>query len=222
MPAAPRAPRAPDWGARRTPVQQRAQETVDVILQAAGEVFSEHGYAAGTTNRIAVRAGVSIGSFYQYFPNKDAVLVALVERHVAAGMRSVEELLTAAAAAEAPAELRGLLRAFVSAMVVLHGQEPDLHRVLFEEAPHPPELHECVLQMEEALAHAWRSILEGAAGVQVADADTAAHFVVQLTEALTHRFVLHGLHDLSADAFTEEVVTLLERYLLDAPAPAGG
>jgi AcrR family transcriptional regulator len=183
-----------------------------VILEAAAQIFSELGYAAGTTNRIAERAGVSVGSFYQYFPNKDAVLVALVERHVAAGMRSVGSLLDAAAAA--PGDLESLLRAFVSAMVELHSQEPDLHRVLFEEAPHPPELHECVLQTEERLAHTWLSILQQLGDARIRDADTASHLVVQLTEALTHRFVLHGLHDLSTEAFIEEVVTLLKRYLL--------
>ncbi len=204
--------RSPAWCTRRAPTRDRARATVGVILEAAAQIFSELGYAAGTTNRIAERAGVSVGSFYQYFPNKDAVLVALVERHVAAGTRSVESLLDAAAAA--PDDLESLLRAFVSAMVDLHSQEPDLHRVLFEEAPHPPELHECVLQTEERLAHSWLSILQQQGDARVRDADTAAHLIVQLTEALTHRFVLHGLHDLSTEAFIDEVVTLLKRYLL--------
>ncbi len=202
---------------RRTPTQSRSQVTLEVILEAAAQVFSEHGYAAGTTNRIAQRAGVSVGSFYQYFPNKDAVLVALVESRVNAGMRSVESLLSDAVGTEV--DLEALLRSFVTAMVTLHGHEPDLHRVLFEEAPHPPELHECVLQTEEALAHTWLSILQQLPRVVVSDADTAAHLVVQLTEALTHRFVLHGLHDLSTEKFIEEVVTLLTRYLMD-PNPS--
>ncbi len=205
------------FDARRTPTQSRSQETLEIILEAAAQVFSEHGYAAGTTNRIAQRAGVSVGSFYQYFPNKDAVLVALVDSHVNAGMRSVETLLADAVGTEF--DLEALLRSFVTAMVTLHGREPDLHRVLFEEAPHPPEMHECVLKTEESLAHTWLSILQQLPGVVVSDADTAAHLVVQLTEALTHRFVLHGLHDLSTETFIEEVVTLLTRYLMD-PTPS--
>jgi len=208
---------SPVFDARRTPTQSRSQVTLDVILEAAAEVFSEHGYAAGTTNRIAQRAGVSVGSFYQYFPNKDAVLVALVESRVNAGMQSVEKLLADAVGTEF--DLDALLRSFVTAMVTLHGQEPDLHRVLFEEAPHPPEMHECVLATEEALAHTWLSILQQLPAIVVGDADTAAHLIVQLTEALTHRFVLHGLHDLSNEAFIEEVVTLLKRYLMD-PIPS--
>lgn len=62
---------------RRRPVQARARHTVAVILEAAREVFDELGYARATTNHIAERAGISIGSLYQYFPDK-AALRALV------------------------------------------------------------------------------------------------------------------------------------------------
>ena len=59
--------------------------TVDAILAAAAQVFARHGYAAATTNRIAERAGVSIGSLYEYFSNKDALLVAILEAHIQEG-----------------------------------------------------------------------------------------------------------------------------------------
>ena len=66
---------------RRQPVQARSKETVERILEAAAHVFGERGYAA-TTNQIAHAAGLSIGSLYQYFPDKDALLVALQRRHL--------------------------------------------------------------------------------------------------------------------------------------------
>ena len=62
---------------RKTPVQPRAVETRDRILAAAARVFSRHGYAAGTTNRIAAEAGLSVGSLYQYLPDKEAIVEAL-------------------------------------------------------------------------------------------------------------------------------------------------
>lgn len=66
---------------RRRPVQDRSRRTVERILDAAAHVFGERGYA-GTTNHVAELAGVSIGSLYQYFPDKDALLVALHDRHL--------------------------------------------------------------------------------------------------------------------------------------------
>ena len=67
---------------RKRPSQARSQRTVDAILKAAAQVFSRRGYAATTTNHIAERAGVSIGSLYEYFPSKDALLAALMEAHI--------------------------------------------------------------------------------------------------------------------------------------------
>lgn len=66
---------------RREPVQARSKQTVERILGAAAHVFSESGYGA-TTNHVAEAAGVSIGSLYQYFPDKDALLAALQRRHL--------------------------------------------------------------------------------------------------------------------------------------------
>jgi len=59
---------------RRQPKQHHAKETRQRVLDAAAQVFAERGYSAGTTNRMAEHAELSIGSLYQYFPNKDAIL----------------------------------------------------------------------------------------------------------------------------------------------------
>lgn len=74
-------PSAPRPRRRRQPVQARSKRTVERILDAAAHVFGERGYAA-TTNQIAAAAGLSVGSLYQYFPDKDALLVALQRRHL--------------------------------------------------------------------------------------------------------------------------------------------
>lgn len=66
---------------RRTPVQARSRARVDAILDAADAVFLEMGYAAATTNHVAARAGTSIGSLYRFFPDKEALLVALAARY---------------------------------------------------------------------------------------------------------------------------------------------
>lgn len=68
---------------RKTPAQSRAVETVAAVLEAAARILEEQGFAGYTTNAVARRAGVSIGSLYQYFPGKDALTVALIERETA-------------------------------------------------------------------------------------------------------------------------------------------
>ena len=66
---------------RRMPQQSRGQKRLDLILDTAAELFAEIGYEAATTNAIADRAGISIGSLYRYFPDKDAILRALANRY---------------------------------------------------------------------------------------------------------------------------------------------
>jgi AcrR family transcriptional regulator len=72
---------ASDNRMRRTPQQIRGQRRVSKILDAAAEVFTEMGYEAATTNAIAIRANTSIGSLYQFFPNKRSILDALANRY---------------------------------------------------------------------------------------------------------------------------------------------
>jgi AcrR family transcriptional regulator len=67
---------------RRRPQQDRARQTIKIILDAVAEVLKRDGISAVTTNRIAEVAGVSIGSVYQYFPDKRAIFVALHQRHI--------------------------------------------------------------------------------------------------------------------------------------------
>jgi len=196
---------------RKQPRQRRSIATVDAIVEAAARVFAERGYAGGSTNRIARTAGVSIGSLYEYFPNKASILVAVAERQLGRMIADVERLLEhTRPGGEA---LEPLLRRFVLAMLEVHQRDPALDHVVFAEAPQPPELHACVLQMEEALAHRVESLLRASDEVEVRDTDTAAHLLVQTVEALTHRFAHQGIHELPRERFVEEVVALLVGYL---------
>jgi len=81
---------------RKSPVQARSAASVDALLEATIQVLLRHGKEQLTTTKVAMRAGVSVGTLYQYFPNKSALLQAALERHlegVAATVeRSCEEL----------------------------------------------------------------------------------------------------------------------------------
>jgi AcrR family transcriptional regulator len=95
---------------RRRPRQTRSRNTVDVLLEAAARVFRRDGWHA-TTNRIAAEAGVSIGSLYEYFPDKQALLVGLAERHLAVAEQKIATALCK------PQSLRALLSALQAAVV---------------------------------------------------------------------------------------------------------
>jgi AcrR family transcriptional regulator len=85
----------PDISLRKPPRQQRARATVDFILEAATRVLAADGLAGLTTNRVAEVAGVGIGSLYQYFPNKSALVAALIARAQDGLADEVERLVAA-------------------------------------------------------------------------------------------------------------------------------
>jgi AcrR family transcriptional regulator len=196
---------------RKTPAQARSKATVEAILVAAAQVLRRHGYATTTTDRIAERAGVSVGSLYQYFPNKDAILVALTERHIDAGFALVRELLAGARANRPP--LKAMLRRFVVAMIALHEHEPELHRVLFEEAPLPSSLRRELRKRENDLATEVAELLEAHPEVRMRDPRLTAYTLVQTVDSLVHNFILHPPKDISAESLTEEMVRMLHIHL---------
>ncbi len=102
---------------RKTPSQTRALRTVDTLFEAATRILASEGEAGFTTNRIAERAGFSIGTLYQYFPSKEAIVVALVRRQRERVMRELDAMLDRAVAGEYDAEhaLRLYLRHIVDA-----------------------------------------------------------------------------------------------------------
>jgi AcrR family transcriptional regulator len=96
---------------RKTPRQARAQATCDAIIEAAARIIAAGGLAAFNTNAVAERAGVSIGSLYQYFPNKDALMVALIERQQDEQLARVEAATRVAPARDLTATVRLIVRA---------------------------------------------------------------------------------------------------------------
>jgi AcrR family transcriptional regulator len=192
---------------RKQPRQQRAAETRQRILDAATQVFAEYGYLAGTTNRIAEQAGLSIGSLYQYFPNKDAVLRALMELHVESGARLLTERLSGGL----PKRLDDTLRIFVRATIDNHCENPQLHRVLFEEAPRAPEFLIGLHKLEEATVNAAEQLLEQHPQVH-AGSRLSARMVVATIESLVHRLITSP-DPVDPQQLEDEMVTLLTGYL---------
>jgi AcrR family transcriptional regulator len=128
---------------RKSPSQERSRLTVERILEAAARIFHEQGYAGATTNDIADEAGLSIGSLYQYFPNKDALLAALTKRHITTTTSSLAAMI-----GKLPEDsgFDVILRAVVRFLVEQHDLD-DLHLLVMHTSP---RTHEINLELEQA------------------------------------------------------------------------
>ncbi len=118
---------------RKDPRQARSRATVETIILAGARILSDEGWAGFTTNRVAELAGVSIGSLYQYFPDKLSLVDAIRHRHLDDSMAVMRNVR---ADRLSPAEFAAQL---VRAVVEAHSVYPGLHRVLLDEAPSSEE-----------------------------------------------------------------------------------
>ena len=116
---------------RREPKQQRSRQTVEAVLEAVQRVLKRHGVESITTNRIAEAAGVSIGSLYQYFPDKQAIFTALYDRHV----DEVRHLIERTMADCTSASLEDFTRELVEGLANVHTEDAELHEIVSGAVP---------------------------------------------------------------------------------------
>jgi AcrR family transcriptional regulator len=141
-----------DLRARRDPAQERSRQTVDAIVEAAGQLLVEHGRIGVTTNAVAERAGASIGSVYQYFPNKEAIFAALQERHRDQVMPLIQH--TIARLGDPGLDVADAMVGLMRAMAELHADAPERLRAISQ------ELHEEISGAEiQAFSEATTKIL---------------------------------------------------------------
>lgn len=203
-------PKAPKTQLKQ-PVQQRSQATVKVILEAAVQVFEKHGHAAGTTARIAERAGVSVGSLYQYFPNKDAILAALADQHLQEVDAVALRVMRATLGREL--SLAQAVDVLIEGFLALHEHNPVLHRLLYEEGLLPVEVRQRVQRREEGYRSALAQVLATHPEVREGDAQLQAWFVIRMLEHFTHMLVIDPPARAIRRAGAAELKDLILRYL---------
>ena len=106
---------------RRKPVQERSRRRVETIIRAAAQIIARDGYAGLSTNRLAREAGVPVGSIYEYFENKDDILVAVIEHEIEAVMRRLQDEVQDVLASPDEEGLRRFLR-FLLTEVTAHAE----------------------------------------------------------------------------------------------------
>ena len=195
---------------RKDASQERSRATVDALIEATARILVREGFDKASTNRIAEVAGVSVGSLYQYFPSKEALVTAVIERHQQEILQTVRKELAEVMTQPVGSAVRKLIAVAIEA----HRVNPRLHRVLAEQIPRVGKLekHEAFSRENYALFKAY--LERHRDELRVADLDLAAFVCVTAIEALTHAAVLHhSLSDGAMDALTEDATRLVVGYL---------
>ncbi len=204
MPTRPRSTTDEHPTPRRKPKQERARQTVDAVLEAVRLVVKRHGAQALTTNRIAEIAGVSVGSLYQYFPDKHAIVAALHDRHIA----DVRRVLETTAADCAAASLPDFARELVDGLVNAHAHVGEAHDVVSSANP------ESARGFTTALHHAFERVLARPDQERYGDAAARMLFVLpRIVESLVHGASDPARSSLSREGARSEALRAVVLYV---------
>jgi AcrR family transcriptional regulator len=173
---------------RKEPKQERSRETVDAILEATARILARRGWAGLNTNEVAEVAGVSIGSLYQYFPNKLSLIEAVRNRH----FQDILNLLRLATDAER----------LIQGMIDLHSGHPAIHNVLIEQTPRSRDAKAAHDAFEAEYLRRYEALVGGKMAAQVASAAIAG---------VIHDAARRGT--LASPSLKKELVRLISSYL---------
>ena len=195
---------------RKEPRQKRAHATVNAILQAASQLFQKNGYYRTSTNHIAKKAGVSVGSLYEYFPNRESIGIALIEETSTIVLKTSRELMVKSLN-DAPQQMIETMCRIVLALyeenkwplVTLPSEVPEL-------APHVR-----VLSIERMLHRLSLIYIENHADqMTIDDPEISAKFISSATVAVIKHYVQDEFRTLSEEDFINNIVQLASRYLI--------
>src|SRR5688572_24633099 len=201
---------------RRSPKQLRSRAIVEAIVQAGRELLASEGASSLTTNRIAERAGVSIGSLYRYFPNKDAVLAAIYDADVG---RALDDLRAAPSWEIDHTSLRAAVLAMVDFQLERHRRLLELGQDFYREHHGEFSLGHRIGD-REVEQHMIDLLARHAPIVRVRDPRQAAFMLARGTSAIVRRAVEERPEKLSEPAFRAELIDLVFCYLTAERRPA--
>lgn len=205
--------------ARKRPQQPRAKETVRAILEATTQILDRESLEAATTTRIAEVAGVSIGSLYQYFSHRDAILDALQDREFERTMTVMQTVFADGNLDKAPLET---VTAALRGLAHLYAQSPGLHRVLAIEGLRVAKAERVQafdLRVIELVRH---FLMAARAPLRVNNVQAAAFIIFQSVRATMLAHLLERPPGLDVDGLVEELTGFLTAYVLGGSTPAAG
>jgi AcrR family transcriptional regulator len=197
---------------RKNASQERSRVTVDALVEATARILVKEGLEKASTNRIAEVAGVSVGSLYQYFPSKEALVAAVIDRH----NEEIMQVVRAALAEVADFPIEKAVRKLVTVAVEAHRIDPKLHRVLAEQIPRTGQLA-YVEAFNREVHTLVRAYLESRRKeMRRIDPRLATFICVSTIEAVAHNAVLNQAELLSEKmvrALVDETTRMVVGYL---------
>jgi AcrR family transcriptional regulator len=195
--------------ARKLPVQARSRAMVDALLDATTRILVKEGWDGLSTNRVAKVAGVSVGSLYQYFPSKESLVTAVLERWAA---RLVDDM-TALATKLEDASLDEAVKAMVHVSLELCRVDPVLQRALALNVPRlgVRDEYEAFNRRLVELVATWLGSHRDELGVD--DPALAAHVVIHVLDGLTENALLYRPELVHSKAFERHLERLIGNYL---------
>jgi AcrR family transcriptional regulator len=210
---------------RKQPQQARSRATVTAVLDAMIRILDREGPDAATTTRVAEVAGISIGTLYQYFSHRDAILDALQDREFERAMDLMQRILSDASA-KGPAE--DVAREMIRGLLSLHAEAPGLHRVLALEGLRVTPADRVHAVDMRAIGVVRGFLAASPLPIRRKNLDAAAFVVFQSVRASMLARMLESPPGVDDDTLVEELTDMLLRYLVrdsageeqTAPEPA--
>jgi AcrR family transcriptional regulator len=196
---------------RKRPRQARAQATVSAILEGTIQVLEREGPDAVTTTRVAEVAGVSVGTLYQYFSDRDAIFEALQDREFKRALALMQNVLSDGNLEETPRET---VTAVVRGLAALYADCPGLHRVLAMEGlrvAKADRVHAFDVRVIAIIRH---FLSATRAPIRRENVDAAAFVTFQSVRATMLASLLERPPGLDQATLVDEIADLVLRYLV--------
>lgn len=196
---------------RKTPSQERSRKTMAAIYEAAANIFASNGYAETTTDQIAQRAGVSIGTLYNYFSSKESILYGLWEKHV-------QEIKTIVKQVDQDIRKQGFVdRNIIPMLLSLVLELVSYERLQNRLFVSPIGLPDGILQKRKELGlyieSSMEAIFRDFANVRIRNPKIGVHILLATVQAVIHDYVLSNSEEIKPEDFLDELGDMMGRYV---------
>lgn len=201
---------------RKQPRQDRSRETVEALLQACAHILVRDGYEKASTNRVAERAGVSIGSLYQYYPSKEAIVASLIERQLEADRTLIVEHINSSKSRPFAERIELLVETLLKTFTT----DPHLRKVLHEEVPRVGRLDRIYALKADIGKLLIDHIRSHPDPIKPKDLELAIFLLVNAVYAILHAVAIRATQGMSIQDLAPELTNLIMGYLVKDPPAA--